>query len=208
MHVDYLTLKRLFRIKGDKSILVEQLEQLPCPSEIRIGLRYYPVPRNVNEFRDKIVWGQRLMMATMCENEIDALVNFVANYYYPMARKKPFSETGVIKFFDRIVTCQAKELFPVLLRMVTLFEETLQIENKQLNSKPDRTAVAAGINELSIFSDLTILEMIADKCRVELEKEAHLVSYNTVFALLLKEKKTAEFNKKYQELSLIQSKQK
>lgn len=208
MHVDFLTLRRLFKIKGDKTPLVEQLEQLPCPYNLRIGLKYYHVPRNVNEFRDKLVWGQRLMMATMCENEIDAMVNFVANYYYPIVTKKPFDEEGVKKFFDKLVSCQGKELFPVLLRMVKLFEETLQIENKQLNSKPDKTAIAAGVNDLSIFSDLTILEMIAEKCRVELEKEAHLVSYNTVFALLLKEKRTAEFNKRYQELSLIKDKAK
>lgn len=197
----FLTIKRLARMaaKHDITTLQKQLTELACPNEIRIGLKLYPVPITVNDFRDNICWGQRLFMATEHQNDFETFLYFFANYYQPIVTGKPYSEERVLRFYDKITKCHAHEAYPVLTRLVELFTECVQIENGKLNSEPNKEMKAAEINRLQPFSDLNILELVSQKCRVKLE-EAHLQEYNVVFALLWYEKEVNDFQIRYNEI--------
>jgi len=72
-------------------------------------------------------------------------------------------------------------------------------EVTKLNREVTREMRAAEINKLQPFSDMSILELIADRCKVPL-LEAHLIDYNIVLVLLWKDKETDEFGKRYNEL--------
>ena len=198
MNLNYLTLKRLLRL-GDVSILTEQLAGLACPYTFRIGYKEYPVPITVNDFKKNICWGQRLMMNTPHESDLESMMFFVANYYQPIVTKKPYSEKDVVKFYKRITTCHVHELYPVLNRLVTLFIELTEIEARHLDSRVTAEMRAAEIDRLKPFNDLEILKLISRECKVDLDK-AHQQPYNVVFALLWYEKESADFNNRLQEI--------
>jgi hypothetical protein len=195
----YITLKRLVRIKGDPSKLIEQLAEMPTPGSIRIGWKRYGVPQNLNDFRDAICWGQRLMMATPHKTDFETFMYFVCNYYQPIVTKKPFDEQLVMRLYRKIVNCNISELYPVAMHFVKLFNEMIDIEQSKLNSTPDAMMRAAGIDSLSIFSDLAILKLVANECKVKLN-DAHLVDYNTVFSLLYEAKLMKDFTETYNQL--------
>jgi len=203
----YITLKRLAKMasKYNTVIFQQQLTDLACPYTLRIGLKRYPVPLTIDEFRDSICWGQRLMMATEHQNDFESILFFVANYYQPIITKKPFDEKLVMKVYRKLAYCNVQELYPVLMRLVKLFTEVVEIEAQKLDSKPSKDMLAAEINRLQPFSDMNILELVSNRCRVPLS-EAHLIEYNIVFALLWAEKETADFNKRFSEIQIAKQK--
>ncbi len=210
MHdLKYLTLKRLVKLSkiGHISRLQEQLSELACPERLRIGLRTYHVPISTDQLRDNICWGQRLMMNNRHETDFESMMFFVSNYYQPIVTKQEFSEERVIEFYRRLTTCHAHEIYPVLIRIVTFFEQMVETEIARLNSEPDKKMKAAEVSRLKPFTDLNILELISSKTGVKLH-DAHLVDYNTVFALLWQEKETIEFRKRYDEILIAASKSK
>lgn len=193
-HIDYLTLRGLLKMP-QREVLIQQLSELACPEFLRIGLRYYKVPTNVHEFRDSLCWGQRLMMATPHTYDHESMLYFVANYFYPGGH----SPEGVQKFYPKLFNSFAKDIYPVLVRLVSLFEQTIEIEEKKLTGFVSPEMRAADIDKLKAFTDLSILQMIAEKTGCKL-KDAHLEGYNTVFALLLQEKETADFARRYEQI--------
>ena len=203
MHVKYLTLKKLLTLstKHGCNKLIDQLCELPCPDKIRIGLRYYHVPKSIEEFTESICWGQRLFMSSEQSTELEALLYLLACYYQPQITKSQFDEKKVIKVFKRLLSSNAIELFPAVNRLSFLFAKAVQNETDKLNGTVTREMRAAEIDRLKPFAELSILQTISDKCKVPL-MEAHLVEYNVVFAILWAEKETADFNKRYQELSI------
>jgi len=199
MVLKYLTLKRLAKMKGNTALLQKQLSELACPNEIRIGLKYYPVPLTVNEFKSNLCWGQRLMMNTVHTSDFESFLFYFANYYQPIVTKKPHSEKAVMAFYKKIVNCHVEEIYPVLTKLVNHYLELVQIEARKLSSPPDKKLRAAEIDRLKPFNDLSILELVSNKCKVRLD-EAHLQPYNVVFALLWYEKEQQEFQKRYNEI--------
>ncbi|MDD2277848.1 MAG: hypothetical protein PHS05_02170 [Bacteroidales bacterium] len=204
MRLNFLTLRRLFRLDKN-NVLIEQLAGLAVPYNIRIGLREYPVPLTVNDLGDNICWGQRLLMATEHKSDLETYMFFLANYYQPVVTGKPFSEKRVMKFYKKITKCHAVEAYPVLTRLVNLFTEMVKIENEKLNRPPTKAMQAAEIDKLQPFSDLNILELIADKCKVKLT-DAHMEEYNVVFALLWSEKESQDFQERYSQIQIAQNK--
>jgi hypothetical protein len=198
-HIDFLTLDRMLALKGDLQPLIKQLTLLPCPDTFRIGWGLYDVPKSLNEFRDNICWGQRLMMLEPHTSDLDTFRLFVANFYQPFVTGKKFDDGLVKKVAKKLAKCSVKELYPVSLRLIDLFNQTLKVESEKLNSEPDSVMKAAEVDKLKVFSDMVILKIISDKCKVKLSK-AHLVDYNTVFALLWEDKEVNDYTKRYQKL--------
>jgi hypothetical protein len=199
----HITLNRLAKlgVKNDVSTLQKQLTELACPYTITIGLRTYLVPITVNDLRDNICWGQRLLMATPHTNDFESILYFVCNYYQPIVTRSPFDENKVNRLYKKIARVNVVDLYPVLVRLVTLFTEMVEIEAQKLNSEPSKEMRAAEVDRLKPFSDLNILEMISNKCKVPLS-EAHLQEYNVVFALLWCEKETADFNQRFYQIQI------
>ena len=141
------------------------------------------------------------MMATPHTYDIESMMYFVANYFYP-GEHSPEAVQGYMK---KILGCLAKEVYPVLVRLVGLFEQMIETEEKKLRGDVSPEMRAADIDRLKPFTDLNILQMIAEKTGCKL-KDAHLESYNTVFALLLQEKETADFAKRYERIITAKNK--
>lgn len=207
--IKYLTLKRLAKLgqKAGTTVLCKQLSQLACPGELRIGFKGYPVPETANDFRDNICWGQRLFMASPQSTDWESFLYFIACYYQPIVTGKSYDEMAVIKFYNKIVNCHAHEAYPVLTRFVGYMEDIVRLENDKLDQPPDKDMRAAEIERLKPFSELNILELISQKCRVPLS-EAHLIEYNVVFALLWAERETIAFQRRYNEILIAKNKTK
>jgi len=201
MHVKHLTLKRLINLasKHDCSILLNQLAELPCPTKLRIGVREYAIPNSIEQFTDNICWGQRLYMASKQTNEFESILYLIASFYQPILDKSKFDDEKVLNTFVRLLNCNADEILPVLNRFSIFFADMIANEMAKLNREVTREMRAAEINKLQPFSDMSILELIAERCKVPL-LEAHLINYNIVLVLLWKDKETDEFGKRYNEL--------
>lgn len=139
------------------------------------------------------------MMGSSFCSDLEAMLIYVSGYYQPIVTKKKYSEERTIDFFKKVVHLNVKELYPVCGKLMRLFEETISIEEKKLNSTPDQTKRAAGIERLGLFSELSIMEMIAEKTRLPIY-EVPTIEYNLVFSFLLKEKEMNDFQERYNEL--------
>lgn len=208
-NITYLTLSRLAKLqnKGNIEILCKQLSQLYCPERLRIGFRTYAVPQSLDDFRENICWGQRLFMGSSQNTDWESFLFFLAGYYQPIVTKHKYDETEAVRFYDMIAKCHAFEAYPVLTRFVKYFEDLVRLENDKLNQPPDRDMRAAEVDKLRPFTDLNILELVSEKCRVPL-KEAHLIEYDIVFALLWAEKETIAFQRRYNEVLIAKNKSK
>lgn len=71
-----------------------------------------------------------------------------------------------------------------------------EMEKLHLSSEPDFEMLASGINELNIFGDLNLIDMLAGGDIMKWE-QIRLISYQTIFDKQLKTVKEAKFQKEY-----------
>ena len=202
-HLMTLSLKRYadLRKTGDTKRLCEQLCNLPCPEEVRVGLTNLPVPKTLQEFRSKLCWGQRLFMAMPHNDDLETVLYFFCSYFAPIYFKEPYSDALATRMFWKVKTSHVTEVYPVMNRLVGFFEELILIERDRLDCPPDKTMLAAGIDKLKPYTDWSVIELIAEKARlVDIERNVMQVSYDTAITILGNEKEKAEFQKRYMKI--------
>lgn len=211
--LDTLSVKRYASLKRTAK-LSNQLCALLCPDELRVILKTHPVPKDVEELKANLCWGQRLLMATPHTLDLETIYYYTANYFAPFHFSKynsehPYSDHMASKMYIKLLSSHARDVFPVTNRLVNLFKELIEQENERLKSKPNKTMIAAGVDKLNVFSDWSALELIAEKCRItDIERNALTVSYNTAITILLKEKEVAEFQERFTQIVKIQNESK
>ena len=205
MQINWLTLRRLFHLKGNIEQLQQDLYELPCPDRIRIGFKTYRVPTTVQELSDNICWGQRLFAMSPQKNDLESFLFLVSNYYQPIVTGKEHSEEAAVKFYRKITRCHVNELYPVAFRMANLFSDLVKNEHDKLSGNITKEMKAAEIEKLNVFADFNILKMVANELKVDI-RQAHLIEYNIVFTLLLSEKESMDFNARYNEIITAKSK--
>lgn len=184
--------------------LPEGLIQLPVPDFIKIKGKKYPVPGTLEQFIDNICYGQRLFITRKEENDFGLIVRIIDGYYYPIVTRDKWDEDKALLFGKIVITCSVNEIYPVAMHLISLVSEMAEREKSLLYREPSKIELAAGIEKLNIFSELTNLDFLRDamKCTVP---EVLLTPYKECLVRFMVAKETNEYQEKYFELIKEQS---
>jgi hypothetical protein len=196
--IEDLTLKEMIENIDLYAGLPEGLAQLPVPDHIRIKRKKLTIPKDVDEFTDKLCYGQRLFLTRKEDNDFGLILRVMDGYYYPQVVDK-WNEDHALLFGKYVLTLRVVDLYPAAMYLVTLISEMIEKENKLLYRAPSKIELAAGIEKLNIFSDLTSLDFLRDvmKCTVP---EVLLTPYNECLVRFMIAKETNEYQERYIEL--------
>jgi hypothetical protein len=203
--IDKLTLKEMFLNFHLYSGISHGLVQLPVPDDIKIGKRKYKVPVTSDELAKNIVYGQWLFLNREEKHDMATILRLMDGYYYPIVKKKNWDEDKALLFGKIVLTCKVKEIYPVAMHLVNLISEVAERERKLLHREPSKIELAAGIEKLNIFKELSALDFLRDNMKITIP-EVLLTPYNECLVRFMLAKETAEFHERYFELMKEQSK--
>lgn len=207
--LDKLTLKHMLLNFQDYAGIVDGLIQLPIPIYLKIKKKYYPIPDDLEDFTKNICYGQRLFLTRKEDNDFGMIIRTIEGYYYSLVTHKNWDEDHALIFGRYVIMMNVQEVYPVAMYLINLIGEMIEQEKKLLYRAPSKMELAAGIEKLNIFSDLTSLDFLRDvmKCTVP---EVLLTPYKECLVRFMIAKETAEYQERYfnlvQELSKTKSK--
>ena len=184
--------------------LADGLVQLPLPGKIKIGLSKFDIPADLNQFSENICYGQRLFIVREEENDIGAILRVMDAYYFPLVTGKKWDDNKALLFGRKVLNCTAKELYPVSMHLVTIVSELVEREKKLLSREPSKLEKAAGIEKLSVFSELTALDFLRQSMG-KTEAEVMLTPYNECLVRFMLAREQNAYNERYMDLMKIQS---
>lgn len=193
--IDKLRLFDMIKSPEVYSGLPEGLIDLPVPGKIKIAGKIYKVPDTREEFADSICYGQRIYLARKEDNDFDMIIRHVGGYYLNGYRE----ETKVLKLIKKVVTCKAKEIYPVALHLVNLLSEVVQNEQKLLHREPTKLELAAGIEKLDVYAELNVLDFLRDAMKITI-REVMETPYNECLVRLMNAKEIMDYQERYYKL--------
>ena len=197
--INKLTLKDMMLNLDMYSGLSDGLAQLPLPEYIRIGHKRYSIPKNMAEFTDNICYGQRLFLTRKEENDFGLIVRVMDGYYYPLVTNKKWDEDSALLFGEIVITCLVEKLYPLAMHLTKLIDEMSDREQKLLYREPSKMELAAGIEKLNVFSEMTSLYFLRDTMKITVP-EVLLTPYNECLVHFMIAKEQAQFQERYLEL--------
>ena len=193
--IDKITLKDMYNDMQLYSGLADGLIQLPLPEYFTLK-KNYPIPKDLDEFTENICYGQRLFLIRKEENDIAMILRLIDGYYYPIVTGEPWDEKKSLLFGKRVVNCKIIDLYPLAMHLVALVSEMSERENKLLHRSPTKQEKVAGIDKLSIFSELTSLDFLRDSLKKTID-EVILTPYNECLVRFMLAKETAAYQERY-----------
>jgi len=197
--LENLTLNEMMKNYSFYQGLPDGLVLLPVPDKITIRRKKVAVPKNMDEFAAKICYGQRLFLTRKEENDFGVIIRLMVGYYFTVFTKKTWDETKALLFVKNILTCKVEEIYPVAMHLTTLISEIADRERKLLHREPSKMELAAGIEKLNVFAELTSLDFLRDAMKVTVP-EVLLTPYNECLVRFMIAKETAEFQERMFEL--------
>jgi hypothetical protein len=191
--------------------LPEGLVQLVKPLRIKINGKSYPIPETLDEFTKSICYGQRLFFTQKEENDFGSILRVMDGYYYPMTDhyewhwltlykgKEKWDADKALLFGKYVLTCKVYELYPVAMHLSKLVDEMVKREIAVLHREPSKIELAAGIEKLNVFSDLTSLDFLRDAMKITVP-EVLLTPYNECLVRFMIAKETNDYQERYFEL--------
>jgi hypothetical protein len=198
-HIDKLTIKDMMRDLASYAGLTEGLVQLPLPDRIKIGRKQYGIPGTMDEFSDKICYGQRLFLARAEDNDVGLIIRMMDGYYFPIVTNELWNEDKSLLFGNKILNCRVKELYPVAMHLITMVSEIAERELKLLHKEPSKVEKAAGIEKLNVFSELNALDFLRDAMQITVP-EVLLTPYNECLVRFMNAKETRDYQERYFDL--------
>ena len=194
-----LTLKEMILNTSEYGSLSDGLCQLTVPDQLRIGKKYYPVPADMNEFSKSLCYGQRLFFNTEEENDYGVIIRMIDGYYFPVVMGGKWDQDKALLFGKHVITCTVIDLYPVSFHLVKLFGDMIEREHKLLYHAPSKMELAAGIEKLNVYSELSALDFLRDSMKVPVS-EVLLTPYNECLVRFMLAKETEDFKTRYIEL--------
>jgi len=128
----------------------------------------------------------------------------VGGYFYPEITGLKFNEANIFGIVKNIVTCLAKDIYPVALHLVKLISELIINEQKVLYKEPTKLELAAGIEKLNAYSELNTLDFLSNVMRCTTD-EVMLTPYNECLVRLMSAKEMNEYQERYFKLQIEES---
>ena len=187
--------------------LPDGLIQLPVPDKLKMGRKKLPVPQTLEEFTKNLCYGQRLFLMRKEDNDFGVIVRILDGYYYTLKTGEKWDEDKALLFGKIVINLLAKDLYPTAMHLINLVAEMAERENKLLHRESSKVELAAGIEKLNVFSELTNLDFLRDamKCTVP---EVLLTPYDECLVRFMIAKETADFQERYFKLMQEDSKPK
>jgi hypothetical protein len=198
-NIDKLTLKDMMFNLEDYSGLSDGLVQLPIPEYIKIDGKYFFVPVDMDEFTEKLCYGQRLFIAQKEVNDFGVIIRIMDGYYYPQFTKRPWNADNALKFGSKILDCLTKDVFPIGQHMIKLIAEMAEQERKLIHRDPSKIELAAGIEKLNGFAEMTSLDFLRDTMKITIE-QVLLTPYKECLVRFMIAKETEEYKERYLQL--------
>jgi hypothetical protein len=197
--IDKLTLKEMIFQFHLYSGLPEGLLQLPVPEYITIKNKKFTVPKDMDELTSNICYGQRLFIVRKEDIDFGLIIRTIEGYYYSKYTMQKWDEEKALLFGKKVITCKVKEIYPVAMHISKLISEMADREQKLLYREPTKVELAAGIEKLNVFSELTALDFLRDamKCTVA---EVLQTPYNECLVRFMLAKEINEFQERYLQL--------
>jgi hypothetical protein len=199
LNIDKLTLKEMMFNFHYYMGLPDGLIQLPTPEKLKIGRKKCTIPRDLKEFTDSLCYGQRIFLTQKEDNDFALIVRIIDGYYYSLITKHKWDADKALLFGKNVINCKVKDLYPVSMHLTSLISEMAEREHKLLHREPSKMELAAGIEKLNVFNELTSLDFLRDamKCTVP---EVLLTPYNECLVRFMVAKETVDFQERYYEL--------
>jgi hypothetical protein len=197
--IDKLTLHDMMKSPEDYRGLSDSLIQLPVSLTIRLGRKYYAVPQTLDEFCKSICFGQRLFLSRKEENDFGVIIRVIDGYYYPIVTVNKWDDDKALLFGKIVLPCKAKLIYPIAMHLTTLVSQLAEREQKLLHREPTKIELAAGIERLNPFSELTSLNFLRDTMKVTIP-EVLLTPYNECLVHFMLAKEQSDFQERYYEL--------
>ncbi len=197
--IDKLSLKEMIENFHLYLGLPDGLALLPLPEKIKIGKHYYPIPVTLDAFLKDFTYGQRLFVAREEDNDFGAILRVIEGYYYPIVTHQKWDEDKAQLFGGVVLNCKVQDLYPVSMHLIELVSQMVAREQSLLHRDPKKIELAAGIEKLNVFSELSNLDFLRDamKCTIP---EVLLTPYNECLVRFLAAKETIEYQERYFEL--------
>ena len=202
-----LTLSDMIYNPGEYTGLSDGLIKLPLPEKVKIGRKRYTIPKDLSELSSVICYGQRMFLAREESNDFGSIVRIMDGYYYPIVTGNKWDEDKALLFGRKILICTAEELYPVTMYIAGLVKELVEREYTLLNREPSKIELAAGIEKLNRFTDMSSLDYLRDSMKITIP-EVILTPYNEILVRFMMAKENQEFQERYLELMKEQSKPK
>jgi len=183
--------------------LADGLIDLPLPDKLKIK-KILTIPLNREQLADNICYGQRLYLAREELNDFGIIIRLVGGYFYPEITGLKFNEANIFGIVKNIVTCLAKDIYPVALHLVKLISELIINEQKVLYKEPTKLELAAGIEKLNAYSELNTLDFLSNVMRCTTD-EVMLTPYNECLVRLMSAKEMNEYQERYFKLQIEES---
>ena len=184
--------------------LPEGLIEIPLPDKFKIKRKLLTIPGTREEYANNICYGQRLYLARKEENDYDLIFRQIGGYFYPEITGEKWVENKVLTLIKNIVTCKAKEVYPVTMRLVNLISELIINEQKLLHREPTKMELAAGIEKLDPYAELNVLDFLRDAMKVTVD-EVLITPYNECLVRLMNAKAIQDYQERYMKLQLEES---
>jgi hypothetical protein len=205
--IDRITLREMMLHFEKYTGLPDGLIQLPVPDYIEIKKKKFAVPKDLDEFTKGICYGQRIFLVQKEDNDFGLMIRQIDGYYYPLFTKKKFDADEALLFGKNVLTCTVNEIYPVSMHFTSLIGEMIDREQKLLHREPSKMELAAGIERLNNFSELTALLFLRDALKISVE-EVLLTPYSECLVHFMLAKEQADFQERYYELMKEESKTK
>lgn len=184
--------------------LSDGLVQLPVPETIRIHHKTMAVPKTLDEFSDRICYGQRLFLMNEEPTEPAVILRIMTCYYFPLITGRKWDEDLCLHIGKYILTCTAILIYPVAMHLIRLLGELADREKSLIHREPTKIELAAGIEKLNVFSKLASLDYLRDLMKISVP-EVLLTPYSECLVRLMMAHEQEEYQKRYMEILRIQS---
>jgi len=189
--------------------LPEGLVQMPIPDKINIKDKLYDIPKNYEQFIKFLCYGQRLFLAQKEEKDFGVIIRVIDGYYYSLVTGEKWDADKALLFGKYVLLCKVIHLYPVAMHLISLVAELAEREKQLLFREPSKIELAAGIEKLNIFSELTSLDFLRDTMKITIA-EVLLTPYKECLVRFMIAKETEEYRERYfklmQEISKPKSK--
>jgi len=201
--IDKLTLFDMIKQPELYAGLADGLIELPLPDKLKIKNRILTIPLTREDLSDRICYGQRLYLAREEINDFGIIIRLIGGYFYSEITGLKFNEDKIFGIVKYIVTCLAKDVYPVALHLVKLISELIANEQKLLYKEPTKLELAAGIERLNAYSELNTLDFLRDAMKCT-HNEVMETPYNECLVRLMNAKEISDYQERYYKLQIEQ----
>jgi len=180
--------------------LPDDLIRLPVPLRLKIGRRRVPVPQDLDAFTKNLCYGQRLFFTQKEDNDFGVIIRVIDGYFYPLLTGKVWDVDNALKFGKKVLSCRISELYPVAMHLITLVDQMAERETRLLHREPSKLELAAGIEKLNIFAELSSLDFLRDAMKITVP-EVLLTPYNECLVRFMMQKETDDYKERYMKLA-------